>query len=86
MYITELFSLILIKDITKEEFTLNQYQYATLNSNQNLLNIANLSFQKEKDPELMFADYSRIPECLITESSISEQCWDIIKAIKRWKN
>lgn len=42
-------------------------------------------FPEEKDPELMFADYSRIPECLITESSISEQCWDIIKAINDGK-
>ena len=38
-------------------------------------------FPDEKDPELMFADYNSIPDCLITESSISEQCWDIIKAI-----
>lgn len=38
-------------------------------------------FPEEKDPELMFADYSGIPDCFITESSISEQCWNIIKSI-----
>ncbi len=38
-------------------------------------------FPEEKDPELMFADYSGIPDCLITESSISEQCWNIINSI-----
>ena len=42
-------------------------------------------FPDEKDPELMFADYNSIPDCLITESSISEQCWDIIKAINDGK-
>ena len=40
----------------------------------------------ETDPEFMFQDYENIPECFISESSISEKLFDIINRIDEIDN
>lgn len=42
-----------------------------------------LVHKDEDDPELMFQDWENIPNCLISESYISEKFWELIDELDR---